>query len=243
MAGIWSPTTLKSEKARLNALGPACPLLTEEDINALYKRLKASGLRPYTLKTLFIRLVSMELWAVEHGLYNGKMKFKAWMRQYGRAAFRNAYQKEVLPDELTFASVVSRIENEIKDPTIRARCLQLLFGGMRISESRSLHQGRVLGKGRKLRKVHLPPGLRENLTASSKSDSTLRRHLSKLGLKPHTLRKLAATRLARTQEFDAFELCALFGWSSVNTALQYIQDAKNSDTINKLESAFGVSYT
>jgi integrase len=63
--------------------------------------------------------------------------------------------------------------------------------------------------------------------------STFRYHLNKVGLKPHTLRKLCASKLARQDKIKEQDLLKVFGWASMETASIYLQ-AKNNEELAAL---------
>ncbi len=209
----WAESTLRSERSRLTQLAPLLHLEPEKLFNELAKTKK-----PYTIKTTFIRLVDLEKWA------KLQPRFSAFMEQHERS-FRCVYQKEEL--QVTYEEAHSRIMG--LEGRARQHALGLLQSGVRISESYNIKAGKVVGKGGKVRKVY--GKIKETVPKSS-----LARQLKAIGLKPHTLRKLCATRLAENGA-TAADLCKVFGWSSIETSYHYLQ-AKNEA---KLESLMGQS--
>jgi len=211
----WAPTTLKTERSRLlsiirlNTAGlpPA----------GLFDAMAAAGWKPYTVKISFIRLASLEKWSQTDLGYD---RFLKEMRN----RFKHSYERKDV--ELTYDEAVSRI-NQI--PCLKARhmAIDMLRSGVRISEAYNIKDGAVRGKGDKLRKVFVP-------VEASVPRSTLWARLKEVGLKPHDLRKLCATRLA-SQGASAADLCKVFGWSSIATAYLYLQpkdDKKLQEMMN-----------
>jgi len=220
----WARSTLKSERARLKAV--AEQLSAGPD--SLYGYLKSINQKPYTIKTTFIRICALEAWIETSSLSTKKLdmesrKFREFMKKHSNR-FKHAYQKEEL--EITFDEALKRIEQLQGKPRDYAR--SILTTGLRISEASSSPVGQVTGKGGKTRKVY---GRIEGVMPRS----TFAKELAKVGLKPHTLRKLCATRLAEAGATPA-DLCKIFGWSSIGTAYQYLQ-AKDDDKIAKLMEA------
>jgi site-specific recombinase XerD len=214
--GSWEQTTIRSEGHRLNkhaaaalSAGPA----------AYYQQLSTTA-KPYTTKTIFTRIGEFVDWMIEHGHMEGPNSFKLFVKN-NRKVFKNAYQKEQL--DVTFAEAKERIE-AIKDVELREKALQLLLTGARWSESFTLKDGQVVGKGRKIRRLF-------NATEASwaKSYRTfLQRLKEETGLKPHSLRKLFATNLVEQGASEA-DLLKIMGWSSIITASSYLQSKKDSE--------------
>jgi integrase len=69
--------------------------------------------------------------------------------------------------------------------------------------------------------------------------NTLRRELKKVGLKPHSLRKLFVTRLAKRGDLTDADLCEVMGWESYETARSYIQPDRADVLANKIAAALG----
>jgi integrase len=197
----WAPTTLKSEKSRLNKLAPHLNLSPKD----LHQLLKEQGKAPYTIKTIFIRLADMEKW--------GKLepKFQAYIEKH-QNRFKHAYQKTEV--RLSFEEASERL-GALPEP-YRSMGMGLLKSGLRISEAYKVEDGKVEGKGGKVRKVF------GDIIKTSVPRSTFSRKLKAVGLTPHTLRKLCATRLA-DKGATAADLCKVFGWTDIKTAYQYLQ--------------------
>lgn len=214
---VWSLSTYKSERARLTKYKDILELPALE----VFRSLKDfHDCAPYTIKTLFIRFSNYMQWCIDGGyMADNSNKFKAFL-QNNKQVFRFSYKTEVLT--ITFNEAFAKIK-EISAPSVRYHANYLLRTGLRLHESyklRKLNNGiiEVKGKGGKYRRVfidHLP----EYLVPMS----TLQRALKEVGLKPHSLRKLFATRLLTEGELQPHELCRVMGWSHIQTALSYLQ--------------------
>lgn len=208
----WSPTTLKSERARLNGISGLYGLSPLD----LYTTLQSKGMKPYSIKTLFIRLAAMEKWG------KCEPKFQEFLKTHANR-FKHAYQKQEIA--ISYEEAQARIQT-LAEP-YRTMATSLLASGLRISESYKVKEGKVAGKGGKVRKVFgilklegLPP------------KSTFTRKLKAAGLRPHDLRRLSATRLAE-KGASAADLCKVYGWSDIRTSYQYLQ-AKDDERIKQL---------
>ncbi len=199
----WAMTTWKSEKSRLKAIEDQL----DKGPKHLYEYLLALGQKPYAIKTTFIRVCALEAWAKQEPVY------RAWMKKH-RNKFKHAYQKADL--EITYETALNLI-NTITDDDTRAHARSLLQTGLRISESYRVASGSVVGKGGKPRKVFGSGKIEVTVPKS-----TLSRKLKAVGLTPHMLRKLCATRLAE-KGATAADLCKVFGWSDFKTAQIYLQ--------------------
>lgn len=210
----WSPSTMKSERARLGAV---VEVLSKVGLDpaALYEELVKTH-KPYTIKTLFTRLSNLELEVF------GTAKFKTFKSTHARL-FRNAYKKERV--QLTMSDAVARI-NQLKDPAIKAKAFELLYSGMRYTESTTLKDGTVVGKGGKVRTVFVP--ITNHDMRYTGTYMAFWRALKAVGLKPHTLRKLRATNLIE-QGASLPDLMEIMGWSSVQTASIYLQPKRQEE--------------
>lgn len=202
----WSSNTLRSERARLLTRAKDLERLSPDQ---LYGLLAKEGLSSYSIKTTFIRIKDFYRWA---GLGDNYARF---MEENARL-FKNAYKKERI--EITYQEAKELI-NKIEDEAIRNLALDILRSGMRAQEALTRSGSEVIGKGGKRRHVFVANPLR---TPGNVNYTNLYRALRKVGLKPHTLRKLAATELAR-RGLQAHDLCEVFGWSNINTAQNYLQ--------------------
>lgn len=201
----WSSTTLSSERYRLMKVAR----LRLPDARSIYEALVSSGMKPYTVKTTIIRLVALEKWVKAQGLEWGYDFQKFYSVHKNR--FKHAYVKQDL--NITFAEARKRVAT-LESP-YREAALGLLETGLRISEMAKAKDGFVVGKGGKRRRIY-------GTIDSKVSTQTLRLKLKAVGLKPHTLRKLCATRLAE-HGATAADLCEVFGWTSIETSYRYLQ--------------------
>lgn len=202
----WSSNTLRSERARLLTRAEDLERLTPQ---ALYGLLAKEGLSSYSIKTTFIRIKDFYRWASLGDTY------EKFMEEHARL-FKNAYKRERI--EVTYQEAKERI-NSLPDQEIRTLALDILRSGMRAQEAITRSGSEVVGKGGKRRHVFV--------CSSTKAPENVKYHalyraLKSVGLKPHTLRKLAATELAR-KGLQAHDLCEVFGWSNINTAQNYLQ--------------------
>ncbi len=206
----WSSSTLSSERSRLRALGNLLHGTPEDTYQGLTQKKK----KIYTIKTTFIRICALEAWIGK------ETKYKEFMRKHANR-FKHAYKKEEIG--ITYGQAQDRIGQLPSGAKEYAN--SLLSTGLRISESTTVTDGTVVGKGGKVRKVY---GRIEGVMPKS----AFYKRLRQVGLKPHTLRKLCATRLAEAGATPA-DLCKVFGWSSISTAYQYLQ-AKDDEKLGAL---------
>jgi integrase len=204
----WSPATLQSEERRLKALSKAL----NGNPKRLWKELEIRGIAPYTRVTTWTRVVDFWNWMLANGHKRGPNKYLLF-RQNNKRAFQNAYVRST--PELGYDEAKRLIEG-LREEDIRSQALALLDGGLRFKESLSIQNGTVEGKGGKRRTVFV-----DDQAFNRSRYSTLLRRLRALGLKPHTLRKIMATELARKGLHEA-DLCEFFGWASFDTAKSYI---------------------
>ncbi len=199
----WAESTLKSELARLRRLDLSLPP------EALFEKLQQQGKKPYTIKTTFIRVCALESWA------KLEPRFAQFMEKHGRR-FKFVYEKEQV--QVTYEEAEKRIMG--LEGRSREHALGLLRSGVRLTESYNVRDGQVKGKGGKTRKIY-------GKIKETEAKSTFTRKLKAVGLKPHTLRKLCATRLAEKGATPA-DLCKIFGWSSIETAYQYLMPGEDA---------------
>jgi hypothetical protein len=196
----WAPSTRASETSRLRRT----LFLIDKGPGALFEHVVAEGYKPYAIKTLFIRICRLEAWV------NKSAEYRTWYKKHSNR-FKHAYVKREL--NLTYSEVGVRVAR-LAEP-YRTQALEMLKTGLRISEVPKARDGMVIGKGDKPRKVF------GRITVSAPK-STFQAKLKAVGLTPHMLRKLCATKLAEKGATPA-DLCAVFGWSSITTAYQYLQ--------------------
>lgn len=206
----WAASTLRVESRRLRRLAEHL----EQGPAALETYLQEQGNAPYSIKTALIRIAHFEKWLGQDLGYSRHLKFKA--RKY-----KHVYQRREV--NLTAEKVnqaIARIPADSR-PTVEF----MLLTGLRISEVYAVQQDAqglfVVGKGGKPRRIY---GTKELPEFSSLHK--VRRALAKVGLRPHDLRKIAATRLA-VAGLEPHNLCKVFGWSSIATAYYYLQTDKD----------------
>lgn len=212
----WAPSTQKSERSRLESLGEALFQGPDE----LYKSLESKA--PYTIKTSFIRASAFFDWAVKRG-YLEANPYQTWMEE-NRRVFKNAYTAK-LP-QISYSEAKTRIST-IPCKATRNKAMQLLHGGLRWSESFTIQNSECIGKGEKIRKVFVEP------MSYTYSYSHFCKHLKKIGLKPHDLRKIRATQLARKLNSPT-DLCKVFGWESFTTASKYLAPLKDEELMEAM---------
>lgn len=221
----WAPSTLRSESARLHA---ALDLI-QAGAQALLEQ-GSIRYKPYALKTLFIRAGEL----VEYVYPNLPNEFKMFLKRNARI-FKNAYKPERLGVDYKQAS---QLVSYITDPTAKKLATIILKTGLRSAEALSYDgSGAVIGKGSKERAVLSEDCLtkeeREQLTYSK-----FHKALAKVGLKPHTLRKLVASQLANGGAKEA-DLLAIMGWSNIQTAKFYLQPKETRALKALLERSLG----
>jgi len=166
-------------------------------------------------------------WAIEENKFDGPNLFAKWRKDNARL-FKHQYKRQT--PEISFEEARERLQN-ISDPDIRRKGLELLCSGVRWSESFTFDPSTktVVGKGAKPRRVYMP----ENKGSDYKGTySKFLRGLRTVGLKPHLLRKLAATEFYN-RGLNEFDLLQVMGWNSIETAKSYIAP-KKEDEIEQL---------
>ena len=169
------------------------------------------ALKPYSRLTTWVRVSHFWSW-----LHPIKENPYATFKTSNPRLFTQTYERSK-PD-ISYTQAILQI-NQIPCPHYRGWAMVLLQTGMRITESQNYEGGSVTGKGSKRRKVRGSVDGWNGVCGSR--PYTLRRHLARVGLKPHDLRKVFATEVAR-RGANSFELCELMGWSSIETARSYI---------------------
>lgn len=220
----WSETTQRSEAARLQYF-TSHPIGTPKEV---YVKLTQNGYKPYSIQTAWTRLVSFLDWQNPAAA----SEFRQF-RKTNRRAFQNAYIPITL--DVSYDEAKRRIET-ITNAKIRESAIALLESGLRIHELYKVDRGEqtVTGKGGTKRAVFVP------LVSIPASPREIRQELKQLGLTPHMLRKLFATRLVEAGASDA-DLLQIMGWKSILTARSYLQP-KQKDAMHRLvEKARGMS--
>lgn len=220
----WAARTLLNEGYRLR--GMAEQLETLEPVQ-LWEHLLAN-LSPYSRVTTWVRVTDFAEWSIQQGLMAGPNRY-AEFRARNAKAFKNVYTPK-LP-KISFQEAEARIMT-LEDEDVRDKALQLLRGGLRYTESLSVNDGRVVGKGGKVRDVYV------GATNYKRSYATLQRRLREIGLTAHTLRKLCASQLARDGMREA-DLCEAFGWASFQTAKIYLAPMEKEQMRRKFRAIQG----
>lgn len=217
----WEKSTLRSEAARLTANQQGLTVGPEAYFKILQQEKK---LKPYTIKTIFIRLSDFQQWLLANG-QTSDLSFRNFLKT-NKKLFKGAYTKEVIG--VTYEEARRRVQG-IKDEALRLKAEQLLLSGARWEESSTLdHNQRVLGKGRKARRL-----FNVNRVEWQGSYKKFLRELKReTGLKPHSLRKLFATHLVNNGVKEA-DLMKIMGWSSMASASSYLQ-SKRDDELQEL---------
>lgn len=220
----WTPSTLRSEQYRLTAVSE----VLDGNPTRLWDLLESKGTKSYSRVTTWTRVTKFWDWLIEKGHQDGPNDYDRFRKRNGRL-FKNAYVRS--NPSLSFEQANIKI-SQLKDSEVRAKARQLLETGMRYSESFTLQDGRVVGKGGKSRRVFSD---RELQTSFSKSYATFRRQLSSCGLKPHDLRKIFLTECVN-KGANEFELKEIAGWSDLNTAASYIKtnEKKLKDLVRRV---------
>lgn len=224
--GTWSSVTLERRREYLNKLLPAI----KEGPEALLDEL--NHLAPYSFTTVWGYAVHFWDWYMEEKLQapNTINPFRQWRKKNGKK-FKNTYTRQI--PQITYDQAKTKIA-KIKNPHSRAKAYQLLKGGLRWSESKTINTetSEVTGKGGKRRYCYVKP----LETPYPYSKMTFNRHLKKAtGLKPHDLRKIRATDLAR-RGLQIQDICQVLGWSSFATASSYIAARRRDEIVKLLES-------
>lgn len=212
----WSKTTLKSEASRLHANRLLLDRLPEEACLQLGRRMSA-----YAVKTTMIRLSDYKAFIGDHS-------WRTFLRDNSKL-FQNAYVKERL--DITFEEAKDKIA--LLSPDVRDIATELLISGARISELLSHKQGRVIGKGGRVRDLFMKC---PSKTFDQFSYNEVYHEFKKVGLKPHTLRKLAATRMVE-MGFNEMDLMRVMGWSQIATAACYLQPKRDEEIRRRLLEA------
>lgn len=222
----WSPASLRSEWARLRGALANLPVsqgaaLTYQAASKLYK--------PYSVKTLFIRLAELSEFVT--GNYNNE--FRAFLTT-NALLFKNVYARERVVT--TYEEAKGRIAS-IKCEQARRAALLMLQTGLRAHEVLAYDgSGCIIGKGAKMRTVYAEVSPQITTNESPKDGALfptltypkLYHALKQVGLKPHTLRKLAASKLVAAG-FREADLMEVMGWSSMQTASLYIQPTREAE--------------
>jgi integrase len=226
---MWDDSTYKSESSRLKTIVSVLEVsgFRGQDF---YAELKRQGYKPYTIKVMVQRAAAM----YSHGQ---KLKIvSAFNNPFfdllasAPQLFRNAYKAERL--KLDFDEAMKRVLT-IPQENVREACISLLKSGLRIHEMYLVNKetSSVIGKGNKERFTTF--AFPEHLELPS--EWQVRTALKKIGLKPHSLRKLLATKLSRNSDIKNQDILAIMGWSSLETANKYLQPLNEQQLKQKMK--------
>ncbi len=209
----WARTSQKNEFLRLRKHGAS----VMESPNDVYEHLKKT-MKPYSIKTTFVRLGQFLQWMIDDDkILPMKNHWKVFIKT-NALLFKHAYQSERL--NVTYEQAKELVDS-ITEDQYRQAAQQLLEGGLRYCELRTFDGEAVIGKGSKPRSVFLRDALKGFRYRGSYSPLYTR--LKALGLKPHTLRKLCATRFSTKVGVSDVDVCEVFGWESIETSKKYRQ--------------------
>ncbi len=227
--GVWSDTTIRSESYRLKGLEDRGLLKLTLTGAELLKQLKDSDLKPYAQKTALVRIADYR------SFHNGNDTLKTYISKDARNALRSTAYRPDRNVGVDLQDIKDRI-SRVDDLEARAALYALLSSGRRASElSSTTSDGTIIGKGNKARALY---GAAPAATVSTVSYARIYRAARSVGLKPHTLRKAAATALVRAG-FKAPELMEVMGWSSMQTAASYLQPIEQEELNNKVKAILG----
>lgn len=233
---VWDSKTYKSESSKAKTVARAVDKSGFVG-NEFYKELKKLGYKPYTIKSLVQTASRIYAFGQDAGMLN---KFNNPFKDFlikSPQVFRNAYKSERIT--VTFDEVKSRLQLAQADEETKKFIIALLDSGLRIDEAYKVNHATssVIGKGNKERFVvfnYCPP---TTPAAKLPSQWKVRQVLKSCGLKPHTLRKVLATKLSRDSDFSHKDIMQIFGWNSIETASKYFQSQTEEELKAKLLKA------
>lgn len=224
----WAITTQRSRAATLNALAPYFNAGKDRLIKPteLFDYLRGESKTMYSIKSTMYVVTQFMDFAISVGFLPNLLvdgiamnPFYNFMSNTKARLFRNSYNRE--QGIMSIEEALTRV-NKLPDGPIKEHVLFLLNSGLRLNESYNVQYNAdtgtyyVVGKGGKARRVFFNPP--ETTVEKSRIYTALR----KIGLKPHTLRKICATKLVR-QGATAPDLLRVMGWSKIDTASYYLQ--------------------
>lgn len=209
----WARSSIKNERARLRKHGHKVMDKPEE----VYQDLKKT-MRPYSIKTTFVRFGQFFQWLIDNDkIPPAKNHWKLFLQSHA-LLFKHAYQIERL--KMTFDEAKVLVDS-MTEEHYRQAAQQLLYGGLRSCGLRTFDGEQVIGKGSKPRAVFFEGDLKNFRYKGCYS--ALYKRLKKIGLKPHTLRKLCATKFSTQPGVTDIDTCEIFGWESIETSKKYRQ--------------------
>jgi site-specific recombinase XerD len=229
---VWDLKTYRNEASRAKTIIEALKVSGFNGM-AFYAALKDMGYKPYTIKTIVQAAGRIYAHGQKEKIVDSfNNPFKDFMAT-SKNVFRNAYKPERL--KIDFDEAHRRILT-IEDENIKYFCLALLQSGLRIHEAYKVDHSTssVIGKGDKQRFV-----IFNYNRPNPPSEYAVRKQLTALGLKPHSLRKLLSTKLARGG-FSREDLMEIMGWSSSQTADKYNQPLFEEQLREKLQKVLAL---
>jgi integrase len=226
--GAWATSTLQSEQARLLGLVE----VLDGDPKRLWEELKRRNLGAYTIRTTWIRVTRFWQWALDREKLKGANHYRRFKEEKANW-FKGTYQRKI--PTLTYAEAVAKIQT-LPTEALKNSAMDLLSGGLRYSEAKTLNEGHVVGKGGKTRRVFIqaPEGPR-----FEGSYNSFRRALALVGLKPHDLRKICASTLARQEGVTEQDLMKAMGWASMETAKSYLAPMRDEELAKRFAAFQG----
>jgi integrase len=222
--GAWSANTIRSETYRLKGIEGAL-LRSGLDNPKMFYEIMAPGMQAYSLRTMFIRAVALTE-------FMGIKVFREFF-ETNTQLFKYVYKTKYVA--VTFEEAKKKILKEVTNEQVQRVALLMLTTGMRIHEAIKYDgSGQVEGKGGRIRPVFS----KEASNAPGLGEHTIRRELAKVGLKPHDLRKLAATALAKAG-FNEIDILYTMGWESMQTAVRYLQPQRDGELARRVKKVLG----
>ncbi len=222
----WARTSQKNERYRLKKHGHN----VLSDPKQVYEELKKTMCN-YSIKTTFVRLGQFLQWMIDNDkILPCKNHWKVFLTTHA-LLFKHAYQSERL--KISYDEAKALVDS-ITEAQYRQAAQQLLEGGLRYCELRTFDGEAVIGKGSKPRSVFLRPDL--STFRYRGSYTPLYKRLKERGLKPHTLRKLCATRFSQLPGVNDIDTCEVFGWESIETSKKYRQPKRREHLSNLMQS-------
>ncbi len=207
----WSASTLKSEFYRLKTVDWDHFKNPQKQYEILSQRLK-----PYALKTMFIRLTDFyEFLELGPNIYRKFMKDNARL-------FKNAYKKKQV--DVDYKSTLEKI-SRISRAESRAKALFDLKAGLRVQADK-IEGNEIVGKGGFRRPLLVAEADKAPLYPFSYS--TYREDLKQVGLSAHDLRKVFANKLLRAG-LSLTDIMAAGGWRSLQSVEKYLQELKTDE--------------